>query len=298
MSNQADIRHELADIILPSIIKGTPPWRSLFYRGIPTNPLTGKKFTGINPLVLDAVADERTYRSKFWATYKQWGVLGLQVPKRPANYKYPGWGVPIVNWDQHHKLVDKGENFKLEQFHLLQTHTVFNAEQVIGKGLEKYIVTKGLNEIVDYNKAEEVINATKADILHHRLCNTPHYKRPPKDRILLPSKARFFSEAQYMATKLHELAHYSEIRVGWNKSEDHGELLAEIVTGRLESELGLPHDLDITNHIKWAPTWVQKIHENPKYLFDAAAFASRSIDWVLGFTRLQEREFTITENMV
>lgn len=288
MSTQAETRRQIANKILPSIEAGYPPWRSSAGRGLPTNPQTGRKYSGINPLILDAVADQRKYRSKYWCTYRQWGILHLQVQKRPNKYAEGEWGTDIINWQPFRKAVDKGNILSVEKFHLIHTYSVFNAEQTFGQEIGKYLITKA--DVGDYLLAESVIKATGADIQHPPECVTPKYYRPD-DQILLPPREFFLDDRQYTASKLHELAHYSEFRVGWGgRSEDQGELFAEIVTGYMESELGLPHDPDMTNHNKWMPIWVERIKENPKYLFDAAAYAARSIDWIMGFTRNFLRE--------
>lgn len=288
MGSQAEIRREIANLILPAIRDGTPPWRSPAHRGVPTNPFTGRKYTGINPLILDAVADQRKYRSKYWATYLQWTRLRLQVAKRPPKYDEGEWGTHIVNWRPYTKSVDKGDIVKLDRFGLLETYPVFNAEQTFGLNMGQYIITE--QGPPDYDKAEDVIEATRAKFRHHRLCKMPRYDRAPKDRILLPPRDRFLDQAQYMATKLHELVHWAESRTGWVGPLDQGELMAEIATGYLERELGLPHDTDLTNHEKWASKWIEEIEKCPKYLFDAAAHAARTVDYILCFTRLQERE--------
>jgi antirestriction protein ArdC len=288
VATQLDIRTDLAKRVLDSLKAGAPPWRSVHNRGVPTNPHTGRKFTGINPLILDAVADKYKFRSKYWATYHQWHLLKMQVPRRKPDTGE--LGIKIVNWQPFIKTVDKGDLISMERFHLLQTYVVFNAEQCFGPDCGKFLILNENKQEPDYTQAEAIIEATKADIRHHSRVKKPRYDRPPNDRIMLPPRSRFMDDAQYWATKFHEIFHWSEWRVGWTGTPDLGELIAEIGTGYLESELGLPHDQDMTNHNKWLPTWVENIEKNPKYLFDAAAQAARAVDYVLGFTRVQERE--------
>ena len=282
MATQIEIRSNLAERVIASLKAGAPPWRSPHNRGIPTNPVTGRKYTGINPLVLDAVADKCGYRSKFWATYHQWDTIGLKVPKRPTNISPGNWGINIVNWQPFIKTVDKGEILSMERFHLLQPITVFNADQCFGKDMGKYLILEETITSPDYSKAEKIVESTKAKIIHHARVKKPRYDRMPKDRIMMPLRKHFRDDAQYWAAVFHELAHYSELRIGWNKEEAHGELMAEIVTGYMESELNLPHDSDMTNHEKWVKIWIEEIEKNPIYLFEAAAHAARSLDWILG----------------
>jgi hypothetical protein len=140
---------------------------------------------------------------------------------------------------------------------------------------------------VDYGMAETVIQATGAKISHHRRCQRPRCDRPPFERILLPPRSSFLNDAQYVATKLHEVIHYVEQpwRAGWVGSDHQGELVAECGTGFLEAALGLPHDDDNTNVEKWLPTWAEEIEKSPDYLLDAVAQAVRSVEFILGLYR-------------
>lgn len=290
MSSQLEIRTGLAQRIIDALKAGSPPWRSKYHRGVPTNPVTGRKYTGINPLVLDAVADKYHYRSKYWATYHQWHRVRMQVPKRPADLPAGEWGINVVNWHPYTKVTDKGDILSMDRFHLLHVHPVFNAEQCFGKDSGKWMILTENKQEPDYLQAEAIVAATRADIRHHHRVKSPRYDRPPDDRIMLPSRKRFRDDAQYWATVFHEVFHWTEWRIGWAGPLHHGELVAEIATGYLETELNLPHDTDMTNHDKWLPVWLENIEQNPKYLFDAAAQAARAVDYVLGFTRSQERE--------
>ena len=272
---QLEIRKLLSRRILDALKKGRPPWRSN-NRGLPTNPQTGRKYTGINPLILDAVADKERHRSKYWATYHQWKLLGCQVPQKPDKSKE--FGINIVNWQPFVK-----EN--KDKFSLLQTYPVFNADQCFGNNIGEFLILKENKILPSYVETELIVKSTKAKIRHNTHTKHPRYDRHPLDRIMLPPKYRFLNISQYWSAVLHELAHYSEARIGWLKPIHQGELFAEIVTGYMESELEIPHDQDLTNHNKWVNIWLEEIEKDPKYLFDAAAYASKSIDWILGFSR-------------
>jgi antirestriction protein ArdC len=282
MLDQKQIRNKLSDIILEALKAGAPPWRSIYNRGTPTNPKTGQKFTGINPLVLDAIADKNKYRSKYWATYKQWLNLGVQVPRRPESTgESDFYGIPVVNWKPFVKVGVKGSgelaHVDVDRFNLLQTYTVFNAEQC-GENLIFE------NKSKDYLQAETIVNSLEIEIREHESIESPVYDRSSKI-IFIPLRVNFLNDAQYWATKFHEIFHWVEGRIGWSGTTDQSELIAEIATGYLESELNLPHDTDTANHDKWMSTWIEKIENNPKYLFEAAAQASRSLDYLFRLTK-------------
>jgi antirestriction protein ArdC len=62
-------------------------------------------------------------------------------------------------------------------------------------------------------------------------------------------------------------------------------LIAEIGTGLMETQLGFPHSHDQTNYNKYLDEWLAEMKKNPKYIFDAATQASRSLDYLLSFTK-------------
>lgn len=244
-------RLAIAEYVLKSLKEEVMPWRS--DRGIPVNPVTGKNYSGVNALVLDAVATQQGYRNKWWATYHQWASIKMQVARRPE-VCIGHWGIPIVAWEQNR----------------MKRHTVFNAEQVFGREIKNWLISQ--IEPKDYSVVEATIAATGAIIQEG---DSPLYERAI-DRITIPHRSFFQNDPQYYATVIHELFHWAENRTGWDAPEDQGELAAEIGTGYLESQFQIPHDTDLTNCRKWLPAWTSGIERNPEYLFKAAAQAARA----------------------
>lgn len=136
----------------------------------------------------------------------------------------------------------------------------------------------------DYLVLDSIIKASGARILHHWRCRTPHCKRPPQDRIILPLRAVFVNEPQYRATIIHEVLHFVEQphRAGWlGPCESQSELISECGTGLLESFLRIPPDLDVTNVNRWLSDWVMEIRNDPSFLFNAVAQAERAVLYLL-----------------
>ena len=244
-------RLTIAEYVLTSLRAEVMPWRS--DRGIPVNPATGKNYLGVNALTLDAVATQRKYRNKWWATYHQWKSAGMQVAKRPENYSGE-WGIPVVSWEENR----------------MKRHTVFNAEQVFGRELKNWLTSQ--IEPKDYSIVDATLNATGAIFQEGE---SPLYDRAA-DLITLPPRSFFRDDPQFYATKIHELLHWAEERTGWDSPEDQGELAAEIGTGYVESYFQIPHDTDLTNCRKWLSAWISGIEKSPQYLFKAAAQAARA----------------------
>ena len=150
-----------------------------------------------------------------------------------------------------------------EKYWLLRKFTLFNAEQVEGLGAEKYQPSqKPVSTVPDYAPAEELIAKTGADIRHggdrafYRL-PTPEGTWPQHadgDYIQVPHKGSFFGGGYY-PTVLHELGHWSEVRLGWDREKNGypmGELVAELSSTYLTAELGVPNGDHLENHAAYS----------------------------------------------
>lgn len=139
----------------------------------------------------------------------------------------------------------------------------------------------------NYGELDQIIEAVGVKIVHHGRVKKPRCERPPRERIMMPPRSRFFSESQYRATVIHELLHALEQpnRVGWVGSEHQAELVAEVGTGLVLSHLRLPPDVEAANVSKWLPSWADGITADPAYLFDAVAQAERAARHLLGLRR-------------
>lgn len=140
----------------------------------------------------------------------------------------------------------------------------------------------------DYGELENIIGAVDVKTVLHGRVKKPRCERPPREKILLPPKSRFLSEAQFRATLIHEVLHALEQphRAGWIGSDHQAELVCEVGTGFVLSHLRLPPDpSDIANIVKWLPAWTEGIRANPAYLFAAVAQAERAVRYLLNLRR-------------
>jgi antirestriction protein ArdC len=238
--------------------------------GFPTNAYTNRLYGGINPLLLNLAARKREFKSKYWATYKQWQAIGCKVKNRPDNVPEGEWGTKIVRVEGT----------------AATTISVFNADQVFGrfhlKPAEAYqVLAEGMIRDWKYDAVDEFIQKTGAEIKVGNY-KQPRYERVPKDYICMPWRKKFLNDASWYGSNLHELVHWSEWRTGWKGSEAQGELIADMGQGFLEAILGVPHCTDLTNHNKWVGEWLREIGSDPSYIYEAATQAEKSVDFLLG----------------
>ena len=67
-----------------------------------------------------------------------------------------------------------------------------------------------------------------------------------------------------------------------------GELIAELGGCFLASGIGLPTADNLTNHAAYIKGWIKAMKNDPKFIFRAAAQASKATDFVFSFSRTPE----------
>jgi putative DNA primase/helicase len=285
--------HEMvAEQLIEQLRAGTAPWQRPWVAGeprsaVPLNPVTGKRYKGINAIFLmsQGRSDAR------WMTYKQAASVDAQVRKGER-------GTPIQYWkfsEEHNKLDEQGRpvldaqgepvkvTVMLERPRVFFA-TVFNAEQI--DGLPVQAVVQPTWDPLE--RSEALLKASGA-VIRHGESNRAYY-RSSTDSIHLPDPGQFPSADRYYATALHELGHWSghESRLGRDLANPFGseayareELRAEIASMILGDELGIGHDPG--QHASYVASWIQVLQDDPLEVFRAAADAEKIHDFVLAF---------------
>ena len=287
MATQNQIREDITNQIVAAIEAGTPPWRQPWSShenaGAPTNASTKRRYSGVNPMVLQLSAAHHGFCSKYWATFRQWQQLGGQVKRRPSNVPSGRWGTNVVFYKPI--TTTKVNSLGIEEettFPILRTFTLFNADQCDGVDQFQCRGEVSASDFIDYAPADEVIAATPADI---RFGGDRAFYNKKDDFIQMPVKGQFKEVNEFYGTAFHELAHWSECRLGWKNTYALGELRAEIAACYLLSELNVPMANDLTNHHAYLANWLGAIKADPRLIFQVASAASKASDYVLSFSR-------------
>jgi antirestriction protein ArdC len=296
MPTQNELRERITTTIVEALKGGKlPPWRMPWRAdpncGYPTN-VSGRRYHGINPLLLQIASMRHGFKSKWWATYRQWDMLDGKVMKRPDNVEPGQWGTNIIFWSKTTKTEenDHGEEEKKPIF-FMKTYTVFNIDQVRGDHLDRIRVGNAVptSPIETYEAADRVIEATKADIRYGG--NRAYYDRLG-DYIQVPLREQF-TAPEYYETLMHELVHWTEPRLKWNRKEEGyamGELIAEMGACFLATELGIPNAETSVNHQSYIASWLKALQSDHRFVFQASSQASKAADYVLAFSRVVEPE--------
>lgn len=297
------ITNELIDSIQENdLLPWRKPWRSHPNSGRPMNAKTRSAYQGINPVLLDLHAQKFGFSSRYWATYKQWESLGCKVQRRPADVPRGQWGRSLVYFKPIQKRVVNRETSEeeIDEFLLMKTFAVFNAEQVAGSQAWR-LEEDDSHEVPSFEPADQLIESTGARIDHRG--DRAFYRRPAPegswphhtdgDFIVLPPKHSFDPTESYYETAFHELAHWSECRLGWDHN-DHGyamgELVAEISACYVASELAIPVGEGLGNHASYLKSWLDGMKGDVSFIFKASTQASKVADFLLSFQKAEVAE--------
>lgn len=308
MADKRKAFHEqVAEKLIEQLKQGTAPWQKPWQpgepgAGIPINPVTGKRYRGINiiQLMMQARTDQR------WLTYKQAEAAGAQVLKGEKGTSIQYWKFSeeqtIADEAGRPLLDDQGQPRKgqlpLERPRVFFA-TVFNAEQV--EGLPPLERKEPSWQVLD--RAEHILQASQAVIRHGE--HDRAFYRASTDSIHLPGRSQFKTADQYYATALHELGHWTghSSRLNRDLLNPYGsveyskeELRAEIASMILGDELGVGHDPG--QHAAYVKSWIKVLEENPLEIFRASADAERIQDYVLAFEQQQELDLSHIRSQV
>ncbi len=305
--NSQQLRENVNEKLIEAMSKNILPWRRPWSGGgnggRHLNFATNRAYSGVNPLLLEIHNMKHGLSSNRWATYRQWESIGCQVKKRPADVPAGQWGCTVVFCKPVNKKVENKETGEQDESRcfILRSFTVFSADQVSGEAVEKLKTAPVLqpDNGDSYPAVEELIAATGAEIRHGG--DKAFYSLPlpsgswpnhkSGDNITMPERSRFNSQESYFETCLHELAHWAEVRVGWDRGQHGyamGELVAEISACYLASELGMPITLE--QHAAYIKTWADGMKDSPSFIFKACSMASKTTDFLLAFVRPEEAE--------
>lgn len=304
--NQKPFHERVAEQLIEQLKQGSAPWQRPWEPGnpgalIPTNPITQKRYKGINALHLMA----QNFSDTRWMTYNQASSIDAQVRKGEK-------GTAIQYWkfsEERNKTNEMGQvvldkegkpvkiEIRLERPKVFYA-TIFNAEQI--EGIQPLIHKE---PTWDINARAELILKNSGAVLFHSQSNEAFY-RPPTDSIHLPEKNQFLRQEQYYATALHELGHWTGHSSRLDRDLIHPfgsegyakeELRAEIASMILGDELGIGHDGG--QHAAYVDSWIKVLQDDPLELFRAAAEAEKMQQFLLSFEQVHLHEQNTQQTM-
>ena len=288
-----DIKQEVTDKIISLLESGTDTWQKTWISqaagGFPVNAKTKANYNGVNILLLWAAQQENNFSTNQWMTFKQAEELGGNVRKGEKGTMGVFFGqfepsdkdaVPTTPGEHH----AEGEEIKMS-LSFARSFYLFNLDQVDGLDHLKPLTPATTKVFLDNAEIEAFITKTNATIQHG--FNGAFYA-PDRDSIAMPNKEAFTSEANYYATLLHELSHWTghKTRVNRDFSGRFGsnayateELCAEFCACTLMAKFGLV-DAVIENHASYLASWLKVLKEDKNFIFTVAKQAFIAFDYL------------------
>lgn len=271
--SRTDIYQTVTDSIIAALEAGVKPWSCPWQRvpgmsGLPSNYATGAAYSGMNIMLLWSSASEQGFKDSRWMTYKQAKAEGGQVRKGEH-------GTTAIFYTTLEKENDDGET---DYIPMLKTFTVFNVEQIDGLPLTMETVSPEAT-FDPLPQAENLFRKSGANIIEK---GQNAFFSPSNDEVWLPERHLFSDAANFYATGLHELMHWSggKSRLNREMKEKFGsegyaaeELVAELGSAFLMADLGIVGEVQ---HESYIASWLKALKNDKRYIFKAASAASKA----------------------
>lgn len=296
MAALSKLREELAQTFLAALNQGQLPWQKCWSQALPVNAITGKKYRGINTLVLSYYGDRRGYTDTRWCTYNQAQEKGWQVRKGSKGVKVEYWACydtkekKLLSWDDVRQKLKVDPDYEKHLQLRCRTYTVFNGEQIDG------IPAPERRPSTDIGALREQRDTLIRNMgIGYQEQGIRAYYSPGMDTVKLPPEATFDDTYSYMATFLHECGHASGHESRLNRdltggfgSESYAreELRAEIASAFTAQSIGLQltdeqlrYQTEL--HIAYVQGWSKILQDSPEELFRAIKDAEAISDYLI-----------------
>ena len=285
-------RTSLYDDITSRIIReleaGRAPWVQPWTKAsveapiaMPHNAVTGRRYSGINVLILWDAVVRRGFPSQGWLTFRQALALGGHVRRGEQ-------GVTVVYADgftpddEKRRLVRTGGEAVSISF--LKRVTVFNAAQCDGLPEAVAPIPPSPPPGLIAPRVDALIRATGVDF---RIGGDRAFYDPTHDYVRVPPPQAYFEPVNWSRTALHELGHATghASRVGRDLTGAFGskayafeELVAEISAAFCCASLGVA---PTGRHADYIGAWLEALSGDNRAIVRAASQAGRAADWLL-----------------
>ncbi|KLU02217.1 Antirestriction protein [Rhodopirellula islandica] len=298
-----DIYREVTDRIIGYLEQGTAPWKNPIRGGTgdgwPKNLESGKRYRGINVLLLGMRSFEAGFSSDYWMTYRQAQAKNGQVKK--------GEKGSLVTFWKMYATRDKATGEPIE-IPMLKHYTAFNVEQI--DGIE---IPDAPHDLSDAEPFEPIIEAERIvagyqdkPSIEHDGGNRAFY-RPSTDGVHMPKPEKFESPENYYSVLFHELTHSSGHSSRLNRGLDtelapfgspdysREELIAEMGAAFLCAASGISRPT-IEQSASYLQSWIDVLKGDSKLVIGAAGAAQKAVDHILGETFQDAANVAPTKN--
>ncbi len=292
-NERASLYAEVTARVIAELEQGRLPWVQPWDAAacgcaMPANAVTGRRYSGINVLILWAAVIEGGYASQRWLTYRQAQAAGGNVRKgeRGTTVCYADRFTPK---DEAERARDEGRAAR--QLAFLKRFTVFNVAQCEGLPERLTVLPEVPAEADILPGVQALIDASGADF---RIGGGEAYYSPGGDYVAAPPQGAFGEPINWYRTTLHELGHWTGHRSRLDRNQRGGfgsadyareELVAEMASAFACASLTIRPTV---RHADYIGSWLAVLRDDEKAIFRAASAASKAADYLLAFAPARE----------
>lgn len=287
-SSRRSLYTEVTERVIAELEQGRLPWVQPWDSAacgctMPANAATGRRYSGINVLILWAAVIEGGYASQRWLTYRQAAAAGGHVRKgeKGTTVCYADRFTPK---GEEEKARDEDRDARTVAF--LKRFTVFNVAQCEGlpEDLSRSPELPAEADILP--RVQALIDASGADF---RIGGGEAYYSPGRDYVAVPPQVAFREPVNWYRTALHELGHWTghpsrldRNQCGTFGSADYAreELVAEMASAFACASLSIRPTV---RHADYVGSWLAVLRDDEKAIVRAASAASKAADYLLAF---------------
>ena len=291
-----DLYREVTDKIMGLLEQGVAPWRQTWSSyGLARNYVTGRPYNGINKILMNNTVHPIPY----FLSFKQVKALKGKVKKGAKGEMvlyfsvfYKDANNKTISEEEAKALKAAGQEVKKRS--TLRYFNVFNVADI--EGIQFHIPEVQLKENEQIEKCESMIEQmpNRPEI---RFINANEaYYNSIEDYINMPDIKQFTNSTEYYVTLFHEIVHSTGHkdrlnRKGITEPNKFGsipyskeELIAEMGASFLSAEVGINYSEIVENNAAYLQGWLNKLKEDKRFIFRAAAKAQQATKYILGTT--------------
>lgn len=289
LADRRSFSEQLTLEMLKRIEAGTSPFQQEVRAGIsplPSNPISGTKYAGMNGLTLDFAG----YEDPRWMTQKQAEKAGYVLEKGARAFPVFFFQPKRARSERSKPEQEGKEVAKTRRGGFMKCFHVFNACHVVGLPAPE----SPREEWNRLERPEAIVKGSGATVSHSHTVKCGRYL-PGSDQIVMPDPGRFVSRSAYYATLLHELGHWTGHSSRMDRSFGVGkeeyareELRAELASHFLCRELQI--DYDPNQHAAYLERFVSLLREDSMELWRASNEAHRISSKLLELEHTREKD--------
>jgi antirestriction protein ArdC len=294
-NNRQSIYAEVTARVIAELEAGRLPWvkpwdDAACACGMPANAVSGRRYSGINILILWHAVMEGGHASQRWLTYAQAQAVGGNVRRgeKGTTVCYADRFTPKTEQERA-----RDEDREARQVAFLKRFTVFNIDQC--EGLPEALIgdAEPLPECEILPQVQALIDTSGADF---RIGGNEAFYAPALDFVQVPPQQAFVEPINWHRTALHELGHWTghRNRLDRDLSGSFGtpayareELVAEMASAFACAALSITPTV---RHADYIGAWLDVLREDERHIFRAASLASKAADYLLAFAPGNEPE--------